>query len=510
MATKKYVSLEKLTKYDELLKAKVATDDAATLASAKSYADGLATNYDAAGAASTAESNAKAYTDGQISTVNGTIAGVKTTAEKGVADAATAQAAADKAQGDVDGLKSYVGTIPAGATATDIVGYITEKTSGIATEGAMTELGNRVTAVEGDVATIKGDYLKGSDKTDLQNNIDAKADQTALDEVSAVANAAVAKADYDVKVKALEDEDARIEGLVSAEAERAAGVESGLEGRIETMEAFWAAAQADGTDSNVIDTLKEIQDYISNDETGAANMLAAIEANEKAISDMDAAYKAADVTLQSNIDNKADSSVVNAIDGRVGALETASATHATKDEVKAVSDALTAYENAHKDDYTNAQIDAAIKVNTDAIAALDNIYATDAELATAIEGVKADSSNKDAVVLAEAQKGIDAVQTALDTHTGNGDIHVTTGDKEKWNGALQASDIGSGSGNGTISVKGTDVAVKGLGTAAYKADTAFDASGSAAQALTDAKAYTDTAISKFVEVSEAEINALFA
>ena len=48
---KKYVSLDKLSKYDAKIKAKMATDDAATLQSAKDYADSLATNYDAAGAA---------------------------------------------------------------------------------------------------------------------------------------------------------------------------------------------------------------------------------------------------------------------------------------------------------------------------------------------------------------------------------------------------------------------------------------------------------------------------
>lgn len=51
--------------------------------------------------------------------------------------------------------------------------------------------------------------------------------------------------------------------------------------------------------------------------------------------------------------------------------------------------------------------------------------------------------------------------------------------------ALQASDIITGSTNGTISVDGTDVSVYGLGTAAYTASTAYDASGSA-QAVYDA------------------------
>lgn len=45
--------------------------------------------------------------------------------------------------------------------------------------------------------------------------------------------------------------------------------------------------------------------------------------------------------------------------------------------------------------------------------------------------------------------------------------------------ALQTSDIAEGATNGTISIKGTDVAVHGLGTAAYTNSTAYDATGSA-------------------------------
>lgn len=45
--------------------------------------------------------------------------------------------------------------------------------------------------------------------------------------------------------------------------------------------------------------------------------------------------------------------------------------------------------------------------------------------------------------------------------------------------ALQTSDIAEGATNGTISIKGTDVAVHGLGTAAYTNSTAYDVAGSA-------------------------------
>jgi hypothetical protein len=52
--TKKYVSLDKLGLYDEKIKKVITDGDAAALASAKSYADGLAVNYDAAGSAASA------------------------------------------------------------------------------------------------------------------------------------------------------------------------------------------------------------------------------------------------------------------------------------------------------------------------------------------------------------------------------------------------------------------------------------------------------------------------
>lgn len=51
--------------------------------------------------------------------------------------------------------------------------------------------------------------------------------------------------------------------------------------------------------------------------------------------------------------------------------------------------------------------------------------------------------------------------------------------------------VAEGSANGTISVSGKDVAVHGLGSAAYTDASAYDAAGAAAQALKDAKEYAD-------------------
>lgn len=58
--------------------------------------------------------------------------------------------------------------------------------------------------------------------------------------------------------------------------------------------------------------------------------------------------------------------------------------------------------------------------------------------------------------------------------------------------ALQKASITTGSANGTISVGGSDVSVKGLGSAAYTASTAYDAAGAATNAVNA----LDTTVSK--------------
>ena len=190
MATteRKYLSLEKLGLYDQKIKALMDTKDQATLDTAKGYADGLATNYDAAGSAATALEDAKKYADGKdeaiaaakkagtdaqtavdaLSGKVGTVADDKTV----VGLIAEAKSTADAAQGDVDALETLVGTIPEYATAKDIVGYVNEKTTGIAKDSDVQDLKTKVGTNTDDIAAIKADYLKTADKTALQGSID--------------------------------------------------------------------------------------------------------------------------------------------------------------------------------------------------------------------------------------------------------------------------------------------------------------------------------------------------
>ena len=74
--------------------------------------------------------------------------------------------------------------------------------------------------------------------------------------------------------------------------------------------------------------------------------------------------------------------------------------------------------------------------------------------------------------------------------------------------------LATGTANGTVKFNGTDVAVKGLGSAAYTNANAYDASGSANAALASAKSYADgkdaaiAAAKKAGDDAQANVNAL--
>ena len=499
-----------------------------------------------------------------------------------------------KVQANVDALAGKVGVVPEGSTVMGIIQNIQENAyDDTAIQNAVAELESNkadktqvaldiaaavedeaearaeaIGAVQGEVDALE--QAHATDKKDLEDAIALKADQTALDDVSEVANAAATKEEFDAAVEALEGEDARIEGLVTAEAERAAGAEEALDERLVKVEAFFEKAETETIDE-ALDTLVEIQKYLEGEGAVADQMVKDIAANKQAIENhvatdhdfaaadatlksdlegkialkadasvveaMDAAYKAADdaikgrldvleaidheayvdaddvlkTELEGKINAKADTTVVEGIEGRVEELETASATHALKTEVQAVSDALTEYKNAHAGDYTNAQVDAAIKVVADNVAALNDTYASDAELATAIQNE---------VARADAAYAAKALETTVAEHKADAVAHITAAERTLWNAALQAADIATGTANGTIAVKGADVAVKGLGSAAFTEASAYDAAGAAAAVQTKldeevarAKAAEEvnaSAIAAFVGITPEEVNALFA
>ena len=268
---KQYLDYAGLVEYDSKIKSLINTNDATTLASAKSYADGLAVNYDAAGSAATALKDAKTYADGK----DAAIQAAQAQADKGVADAGKAQAAADKAQaaadkaqGEVDALESYVGTFTASEGVDTVVKYIDKKTDGIASNEALVALATRVTTAEGAIDAIEADYLKAEHKTALENSI-------------------------------------------AQEAKRAAEAEGALSDRLDEVETFFELTGEEKLDE-ALDTLVEIQKYITTEGAAADQMVLDIAANAKAIADeiaratkaegdIETAYKAADEQLAGDI-----------------------------------------------------------------------------------------------------------------------------------------------------------------------------------------------------------------
>lgn len=134
--------------------------------------------------------------------------------------------------------------------------------------------------------------------------------------------------------------------------------------------------------------------------------------------------------------------------------------------------------------------------------------------ATAAQGAKADSALQAADVVEGTVNGAISVKgTPVNVH-GLGtaayaatDDFATAAQGAKADSAVQAADVVSGTANGTISVKGSDVAVKGLGSAAYQNSGAFDVSGAAAGALTEAKAYADTKKTEAVDAAAKDATA---
>lgn len=478
MATKKYVSLEKLGLYDEKIKGVISAGDTASLDAAKAYADSLADNYDVAGAATTAESNAKSYTDAEVAKANSAAAAAQAQADKGVTDAATADSKAVAAQTAVDELAEYVGTIPESATATDVVGYVIEKTSGIATEGAMTELDNRVGAVEGDVATIKGDYLKKADKDELAGDI---ADvQSAVDAEAARADAAE-KANA-ASIKAIQDD-----YLTSTDKE---SLEANIKSNADAITLL-----TDGVDAEKVDGVKDLIAYVEEHGTEVTGIKEDIAQNASDIAGVAGRMTTAEdkiTAVEGAVATKAEKTYVdeanNALSGRIATLEGkfTEGEGSVEDMISDAVDAAISAEETRVDGLLEGKVD---KVDGKGLSTNDLTN----DLKANYDAAYAHSQETHAPANAQANiiESVKVNGTALTITDKAVDIAVPTDNIELTNGAgyLVANDI------------------------ANKADKATTLAGyGIADAYTTAQvdsAIAD-AVGQFVECSEAEINAMFA
>lgn len=258
---------------DSLAKNYDATGSAASaLADAKAYTDELANGQVATNKADIAKLNGDVNTEGSVAKavadakalVDADVDAVESIANKNKEDIAAinnaengilAQAKADATekanavQESVNTLAGKVGEVPADQTVMGIITNIQESAyddtelkgliSGLETNKAdKTQVATDIAAavkveeearivavngVQGNIDTLSQTHA--ADKTALEGAIALKADKTALDEVSAVANAAAKQTDLEAEVNRAKGEESRIEGLVTAEVERATKAE---------------------------------------------------------------------------------------------------------------------------------------------------------------------------------------------------------------------------------------------------------------------------------------------
>lgn len=455
MAEKKYLDLAGLTGYDAKIKAAIDAKDATTLQGAKAYADSLGANYDAAGSATTAKTQAvqeaKGYTDGEITKVNAAVAEAKKTAEQGVTDAATATAAADKAQGEVDALETLVGTLPEDAGVATVVAYVDKKTEDVASDALLKQLQTTVGQHATDISGLK------EKDTALQGAVDKA-------QGAATANKAT------------------IDQLV--------GTDKGKSVRAIANEEL-AAQLIPETADETLNTLKEIADWIQKHPNDAAAMNSAIEklktligtipsegVTAKDITGYIAEVKAAlenSVAAEKSRAESAESGLggrINTLEGKFGEgedsvsslIEAAKQAAIAAAAADAQNKANTAKDGAVADakKYTDAEV-GKVKTASDAIGA--RVDAAEGKITT-LEGKAHTHANAEALngITAGKVANWDAAFTAKHTHANASALDkVTDGKIAAWDGALNS-----------------------------------------------AKAYTDQKIGEFVAISVSDIDALFA
>jgi len=510
-AIKDGTTLDSFADVETALAGKEASGAAAqALADAKTYADGLAGNYDAKGAAATAEANAKSYADGlagnydakgdaaqaltdakaytdsemtrlvgdktvgtqieaaitgldlantyaakshkhvkaditdfahnhEMGEVNGLSNALAGKEEAGAAAAAlaeaksyadgkdaaieAAQAAADKAQEEVDALETYVGTIPEGYTESNVIAYINKK---------------------------------------AQETLDAASGGSSESAASVLAALNTYKAENDPKVTANTEAIAALEELVGDDkvSDQIAAVTNPLAGRVAAIEGDYLKAAdktelqgqitananaiellTNGVSAEEVDGVNDLIQYVKDHGTEVTGMKADIKANADAIDAIEADYlKAADKNELAG--------QISGLDTRMGAAETAIATKAAQADLEALAGRVTTVEGDLNAETTglkakmaaaeadidelealvgDTEVATQISDAIDAALKIDGVdkYALASALTAAIEQHNTDKAALEASIAAKA----DASELSAVAKSGNvNDLVQTTGD----------------------------------------------------------------------------------
>ena len=248
---------------------------------------------------------------------------------------------------------------------------------------------------------------------------------------------------------------AYVDQEVGKEQSRAEGVESGLNTRLEKVEAFFTTKDAEGNDVEIdkaFDTLVEIQKYITEDGTAAGLLVERVGQTEKDIEAVEGRMNTAESNITALTNTKLDKSVYETYingksmsdeelktyaDGKASAAQSAAITEATRldgvlkaelqkeidDDVKAAIDAEVTRSNKKAEDEADAA----------ELAAKNYADSQDVALKSALEGASTDASS--AKTIAGAKKYADEKASDVQTNLNN---HVSAYNTKV--GALEAED----------------------------------------------------------------------
>lgn len=306
----------------------------------------LGETYDAKGAAATAEANAKAHANELNGAMDTRVAAVEaakhTHANKAELDLIVAgdkakwDAAEQNAKDYADGLNTTMDGRVAGLEAkfTGENSVAAQIEAAVAAEAAIARAAEQANA--GEIAAIKGDYLKAADKTALQEQITANdgdiadlkelvGDESVADQIAAEAEIARAaeKANADA-IKAIADDYLK------------AADKTELQGNIDTVSAA-VERLTNGVSAEEVDGVNDLIQYVKDHGTEVTGIKGDIKANADAIDAIEADYlKAADKT---ELNGK-----ITGLDTRMGAAETAIGTKAAQADHEALAGRVTTAE----------------------------------------------------------------------------------------------------------------------------------------------------------------------
>lgn len=445
--------------------------------------------------------------------------------------------------GDVDSkISTAIGTLgndTEGNAYANVKAYVDAKTSGIATDAALGELQNRVATAEGEIDALQAAVGETGDVTKA-----IAAAQKAADDAAAAAEAAQATADSKATMAEVEAKDyaTKTEAQSYANAKDAA------------IAAAQAAAEAAQSTANSKATMDEVNAAIA----GAGH---AVKSEvDKSISDLDAAYKAADgaldTKLQGNIDKKvdqtaydskvaelagADTTLQGNIDAAVEALEGADEAQVAR--IEALEDTITGLSGAMHfkgvetalpegdalANYADGDVivvgekeyvfnDGAFVEFGDVSAEGDRISALENTVGDAESGLVKGVADNNAAIEAEAERAgnaesalsgrIDALEAIDHDHTNKAVLDGITAEKvAAWDGAQAAAEATASAALSAAKteLEGKITAASGAAAAAQsKADEAYELAGTkATMAEVEAKGYaTETKAGELATAAE--------